>query len=125
MAVNRIGGIVIEGNRIGRELGVRTANIALDELCTIENGVYAAHLTIEDKEFNAVVNIGHKPTIDTDSSQRGAEIHIIDWSGDLYGQYIEVELTHKLREERRFDSLEALKQQIEADIERAKVLNNK
>ena len=123
MTVGKIEGIVIAGNRIGRQLGVPTANIALDQSNSTEDGVYAALTTINGEIYNAVVNIGHKPTIDSNHTQRGAEIHIIGWSGDLYGQHIEVELVRKLREEQRFDSLEALKQQIEADIEF--VLNNK
>lgn len=123
MTVGKIEGIVIAGNRIGRQLGVPTANIALDQSDNTENGVYAARTTINGKEYDAVANIGCKPTIDHNYTKRGAEIHIIGWSGDLYGQTIEVELTQKIREEQRFDSLEALKQQIEADIEY--VLNNK
>lgn len=119
----KIGGIVIEGNRIGRQLGVPTANIALDS-CEVDNGVYAAQLSINDTIYSAVVNVGIKPTIEA-NAPRGAEIHIIGWCGDLYGQQIEVELTHKLREEQRFESLEALKQQIEEDIKKVKVLNNK
>ncbi len=111
---------MIAGNQIGRVLGVPTANIALEDDCKIADGVYVAKVIMDGVTYNAVANIGHKPTINSTEEVRGAEIHIIDWSGDLYGQRLEVELVARLRDEQRFESLEELKQQIEADINRVK-----
>ncbi len=118
--MTKISGIVIAGNQIGRELGVPTANIALQADCEIADGVYAAKVCINNTEHYAVANIGHKPTISPNNEVRGAEIHIIDWNGDLYGKSIEVELVTRLRDEQRFNSLDELKQQIEIDITKAK-----
>lgn len=114
--MKRIEGIVVEGNRIGRTLGVPTANIALAAEDTTPNGVYAAEVTLEGIAYPAVVNVGCKPTIDS-RAVRGAEVHIIGFEGDLYGKELCVVLGDFLRGEQRFDSLEELQTQIRQDIE--------
>jgi len=120
----KIEGIVIEGNSLGRTLGVPTANIALEQECGLTNGVYAAHLTIDDVKYCAVANIGRKPTVERDAP-RGAEIHIIGFEGNLYGRHLEVWLDEFLRSEQRFDSIESLQTQIKRDIETVKNKNLK
>ena len=117
--MKRIEGIVVEGNRIGRTLGVPTANIALAAEDTTPNGVYAAEVKLEGIAYPAVVNVGCKPTIDS-RAVRGAEVHIIGFEGDLYGRQLCVVLGDFLRSEQRFDSLEELQAQIRKDIERVK-----
>lgn len=117
--MKRIEGIVVEGNRIGRTLGVPTANIALAADDTSPNGVYAAEVTLDGVTYPAVVNVGCKPTIDN-RAERGAEVHIIGFEGDLYGRQLCVTLGDFLRSEQRFDSLEELQAQIQQDIELVK-----
>jgi riboflavin kinase/FMN adenylyltransferase len=116
-----IEGIVVAGNRIGRKLGVPTANITLGEDAEVADGVYAAWVELEGVRYLAVANIGRKPTIGSEF-QRGAEIHIIGFEGDLYGVHIAVTLGAKVRDERRFESLDALREQIQTDIEIVKNL---
>ena len=116
MGVRQIEGIVVEGNRIGRTLGIPTANIALAADDITPNGVYAAEVTLDGVAYPAVVNVGCKPTID-DLAVRGAEVHIIGFEGDLYGRQLCVVLGDFLRGEQRFDSLEELQAQIRQDIE--------
>ncbi len=114
----KIAGIVVNGRTLGRTLGFPTANIALTEDCQIENGVYISRVVIGQSEFRAVSNVGVKPTVG--GGVRALESHILEFEGDLYGQYIEIELLEKLRDEQRFDSIEALRSQIERDVEAAK-----
>ena len=116
MGVRHIEGIVVEGNRIGRTLGIPTANIALAADDITPNGVYAAEVTLDGVAYPAVVNVGCKPTIDK-LAVRGAEVHIIGFEGDLYGRQLCVTLGDFLRGEQRFDSLEELQAQIQQDIE--------
>ncbi|MFQ8827313.1 MAG: riboflavin kinase [Alistipes sp.] len=85
----------------------------------VRNGVYAARVRIDGSEHEAVVNIGHRPTVGN-GPDRVLEAHLLDFEGDLYGQTIEVELLEFLREERRFGSTEELSRQIEADKKRAR-----
>ncbi|MFI3280382.1 MAG: riboflavin kinase [Rikenellaceae bacterium] len=115
-----ISGVVIHGCSLGRKLGFPTANIALDSQIQIENGVYACRLILNGEERRAISNIGTKPTVG--GGVRSLECHILDFEGDLYGQCIDVEILDKLRDEVRFDSVEALRQQIGQDIDIVKNL---
>ncbi len=99
--------------------GFPTANIPLKEDDPVRNGVYAARVRIDGTEHEAVVNVGHRPTVGN-GPDRVLEAHLLDFEGDLYGQTIEVELLEFLREERRFGSTEELSRQIEADKKRAR-----
>ena len=112
-------GKVAGGNRLGRTLGFPTANIPLKEDDPVCNGVYAARVRIDGTEHEAVVNVGHRPTVGN-GPDRVLEAHLLDFEGDLYGQTIEVELLEFLREEQRFGSTEELSRQIEADKKRAR-----
>ena len=112
-------GKVAGGNRLGRTLGFPTANIPLKEDDPVRNGVYAARVRIDGTEHEAVVNVGHRPTVGN-GPDRVLEAHLLDFEGDLYGQTIEVELLEFLREERCFGSTEELSRQIEADKKRAR-----
>ena len=111
-------GTVVNGNKIGRRIGFPTANIPVGPETQLRNGVYTARVTLEGKRYGAVVNVGYKPTLGKGQS-RMLEAHIFDFSGDIYGKTIEVELIRFLREEIRFASVEELRVQIEKDKQQA------
>ena len=85
------------------------------------NGVFAAHVNTGEKNFRAVLNIGHRPTLTKPTPELRVEVHLLDFAGDLYGQELEVAFTAKLRDEKKFASLDALKAQIAHDIAEAKL----
>jgi riboflavin kinase/FMN adenylyltransferase len=113
-------GKVVVGQQMGRKLGFPTANLQLDPQKFLpRDGVYAVQvMNLAAEPMAAVMNIGVRPTIAGDK-QRTVEVHLLNWSGDLYGQEIWVNLVKFLRSEQKFDSLDALKQQIKADCENA------
>lgn len=114
-------GRVKQGNRIGRTLGFPTANIALQRQVNPLQGVYAVKVRLHNgEEYQGVANLGKRPTIN--GVTQLLEVHIFDFNQNIYGQFLEVEFSHKLRHEQKFSSLEALKQQIELDILQAKRL---
>lgn len=114
-----ISGRVLHGRKVGRQLGFPTANLELRRLNSPLSGVFAARVVRADgRRQDAVANIGSKPTIG--QFQPNLEVHILEGCEDLYGERIQVEFVAKLREERRFESLEVLQQQIANDIELAK-----
>jgi riboflavin kinase/FMN adenylyltransferase len=83
------------------------------------HGVYAARATVDDVIYAAVANVGTRPTVSEDVSHVNCETHILDFSGDLYGKEIKIEFCKFLRAEAKFDSVDALFAQINADAERA------
>lgn len=113
-----IEGVVIGGNQLGRKLGFPTANIALTDDCAIENGVYASKVYLNDKLYYAMTNVGVRPSVD--GSKRLLETHLFDFEGVLYGSTLRVELVEKIRDEQKFSSVEALKDQISKDSTRIK-----
>lgn len=115
-----IAGKVLEGDRIGRTLGAPTANVDIAGLVLPPNGVYAVHAEVKAREFRAVANLGVRPTLNNPQPQQRFEVHLLDFDGDVYGQEIEVSFVEKLRDEKRFSSLDQLKQQIRADIAAAR-----
>ncbi len=117
-----IRGKVVKGKSLGRKLGFPTANIAVDDELEVDNGVYRSVVLIDGEKYLAISNIGVKPTVGGEN--RALESHILDFSRDVYGKTIEVELLEKLRDEQHFDSVELLKAQVDSDIERVKKLNN-
>jgi len=117
-----LAGRVIRGDQLGRQLGFPTANLEFAGLVVPPNGVYAAHALVEGRQHRAVVNIGLRPTLQNPARQLQIEIHLLDFSGDLYDQELGIAFVGKLRGEHRFPSLEALRKQIERDIEAAHAL---
>jgi riboflavin kinase/FMN adenylyltransferase len=117
----QIRGIVSRGrNRGGRLLGFPTANINLsDELCP-KTGVYAVTVELGGQSWFGVANIGYSPTFD--DHQFTVEVHILDFKGTIYGDPIRVNFITRLREEIKFENLEALSRQIQADIQEARTL---
>lgn len=111
-----LAGTVIRGDQLGHQLGFPTANLDTTGLLLPPNGVYAAHAAIGNNTFRAVLNIGVRPTVNQPIPQPRVEVHLLDFTGDLYGQEIEITFTAKLRDEQKFTSLDALKAQIARDI---------
>jgi riboflavin kinase/FMN adenylyltransferase len=117
-----IAGVVIPGDRLGRELGFPTANLDVQGLALPPNGVYAVHAQIAGQRHRAVLNIGHRPTLENPQPQLRVEAHLLDFAGDLYGQDLEVAFVDKLRDEKKFASLPDLTEQIHRDIAKARSL---
>lgn len=110
-------GTVSHGKQIGRRIGVPTLNIVPDKWKMIPpNGVYFNRVQIDGTWYNAIGNVGVKPTV-TNSNQIGIECYLFDYEGDAYGKDIVVELYKFRRPEAKFDSIEEMKKAIEKDIE--------
>ncbi len=116
-----VAGRVVYGRRLGRTLNVPTANIGLGRYRSPVQGVYVvdAYLRDRDEHWPAVANVGVRPTVDGGTKPL-LEVHLLDFSGELYGQCLSVEFRHKLRNEKKFNSLDELKQQIQQDITSAR-----
>lgn len=119
-------GTVVDGDKRGREIGFPTANIE-PEAFTIypANGVYAVRLHMNDEVYDGVCNIGVKPTFnDPSKSERRAEVNIFDFNENIYGEQVAVEWVQKIRDERKFESITALTDQIGKDKEVAQQILN-
>ena len=115
----QICGRVAHGDKRGRTIGFPTANIKLHRHATPLSGVYAVTLHgIDNHVVNGVANIGKRPTVDGHHLQ--LEVHLFDFDKSIYGEQVCVEFKLKLRDEKRFESFDALKQQIIKDSEHAK-----
>ena len=113
-----IKGKVVHGRQIGRTIGIPTVNLTIpQEKLLPPNGVYMTKILVKDNWYLGVTNIGCKPTI-SGENPIGAETYIIDFSQNVYGQEIMVELHEFIRPEMKFDSIEELKGQMSADINR-------
>ncbi len=111
---------VIEGQKLGSKIGFPTANLNIQPSeIILKNGVYFVTVTINDKQFKGAMNIGLKPTIDTNSIKT-IEVHILDFDSNIYNQYLNVEVIKYLREEQKFDSVNDLTKQINLDIKQIK-----
>lgn len=113
-----IEGVVIGGNRLGRRLGFPTANIAIDDTLDIENGVYCSKVFVEGEEYVAMTNVGVRPSVD--GTKRLLETHLFGFQGLLYGLKLRVELYEKIRDEKKFSSVDELRKQIASDAEKIK-----
>lgn len=113
-------GTVVPGDRRGRTIGIPTANLELHHAVKPPAGVYAAEVPLDGRHYRAVVNIGTRPTF-KEAGGETIEAHLLDYAGaDLYGRVLEVRFLDRLRDERRFDGVEALKKQIAEDLSRAR-----
>jgi riboflavin kinase / FMN adenylyltransferase len=113
-----IEGMVVEGAKRGRELGFPTANLETQNDLVPPNGVYATVVTIDGAVHSSVTNIGARPTFG-DNLQTTIETHILGVSLDLYGRTLRLAFVQRLRDERKFPDIEALQDQIAADVRRA------
>lgn len=117
----RLSGEVVRGaGRGGSELGFPTANLGGLATLVPAEGVYAGFCELQGQEYEAAVNVGQNPTFGDESTK--IEVHIIGWSGELYGKQFNVDLVARIREVQTFGSAERLKEQIHRDIESARRL---
>ncbi|HWI58738.1 MAG TPA: riboflavin kinase, partial [Bacillota bacterium] len=119
-----IAGKVVRGDCLGRQLGFPTANLDTTGLVLPPTGVYAVQAETSGQHYRSVLNIGYRPTVNNPQPALRVEAHLLGFEGDLYGQELEVVFVEKLREEKRFGSLEALREQIALDIVRAQARFN-
>lgn len=113
-----ISGKVVKGKQIGRTIGFPTANIDYDkEQLLLGNGVYDVEISIKGNKYSGIANIGVKPTVKEDKLVE-IEVHIINFSEDIYGEEVVVRFIKKIREEMKFTSLNELKDQIKKDIDK-------
>jgi riboflavin kinase/FMN adenylyltransferase len=110
-----ISGRVVMGQQLGRQLGVPTANIQLHRIRAPMSGVYAVEVQTQNGLQYGVANVGVRPSID-EGLKANLEVHLLDFNQDIYGQKLNVVFRHKIRDERKFDSLDELKTAIHKDI---------
>jgi riboflavin kinase/FMN adenylyltransferase len=113
-------GTVVKGRQLGRQIGFPTANvkIANEFKLTPKNGVYAVFIWVREEKYSGVMNIGVRPTVEGKGITQ--EVHIFDFSDDIYGETVRVEIVDFIRDEQKFDGLDKLIAQIKADAETAK-----
>lgn len=114
-------GEVVHGHHRGRDLGFPTANLLPQDQVLPPVGVYAVEILHEGEQYVGVANLGHNPTFEdptstAGSSQLSLEVHFLDWDLDIYGATLEITFVERLRQERKFESTDQLKEQIAADI---------
>ncbi len=115
----RMCGRVAHGDKRGRDLGFPTANIKLHRMASPVNGVFAVELFgVTGEPVPGVANVGIRPTVS--GTEARLEVHLFDFSQDIYGAHVHVDFLHKIREEQRFDSLQELVKQIELDVRDAR-----
>ena len=115
-----LSGNVIQGKQLGRELGFPTANLLLDEDVFLPTfGVYYGVIEVDTKKFNCIINIGLNPTVDTEDSVK-IEAHILDFGDDIYQKDIKLFLKNFIRNEKKFNNIDELKNQIMKDIDSVK-----
>ncbi len=112
-----LSGTVIEGRRIGRDIGYPTANIKplSDHKLIPCNGVYAVEVGLAGKKYPGMLSIGTNPTVNADINIRSIEVHILNFEGDIYGKEITVVFRKRLRDEKKFDNLKQLVEQMSND----------
>lgn len=110
-----IDGTVVGGHRRGRSFGYPTANLASENEIIPATGIYATWVTLGGKLFYGATNVGHNPTFGEE--KLSVETYLLDWDGDLYGQRMRLHFSRRLRDELKFESIEALKAQIDRDVD--------
>lgn len=119
----KIEGTVVKGKQLGRTIGFPTANLQADSVPQMENGVYAAWFELDGSRLPCMLNIGHHPTVPEGAPT--IEAHIFDFEGDIYGRRAVIDTAAFLRSEQKFPSVDALRQQLSRDRERAlEILHN-
>lgn len=107
---------VVEGQKLGRTIGFKTANLFYpDNLVEIGRGVYKVKVQYKDETFDGIANYGLRPTV-ANADKSTLEVHILDFDKDIYGEQIKVNFLKKIRDEKKFDSLDELKNQIQKDV---------
>ena len=108
-------GKVVKGDGLGKKINYPTANIFIEETYKIipKDGVYLVETTIKNKLFKGMMNIGHRPTIGT--NVKSIEVHLFNFNEDIYGKVISIKMISKIRDEKKFSSIQALKEQLVKD----------
>jgi riboflavin kinase / FMN adenylyltransferase len=109
-------GKVMPGDQLGRQLGFPTANLEVKDLILPPNGVYAGFTKVKGRDYQAVLNIGFRPTMASVQPALRMEVHLLAFKGELYGAELEVEIGGKVRDEKKFASLSELREQIARDV---------
>lgn len=116
-----ISGTVIEGRKLGRTIGVPTANVELLAARVPMTGIFAVRVSLPGNELDGVASLGFNPTVAA-GLPPALEVHVLDFKGDLYGDRIQVHFLHKLRDEQQFAGLPQLQEQIQQDIAQARAV---
>jgi riboflavin kinase/FMN adenylyltransferase len=117
-------GTVVDGDKRARELGFPTANVVVPkEICLPADGIYAGlYLGSDGTSHAAAISLGRRPTFYESADASLLEAHLLDFDGDLYGETAHVQFVHRLRDEIKFDSVDALVAQMTDDVARARAL---
>ena len=112
-----VSGTIIEGRKIGRTIGFPTANIKPDFQYKLipGNGVYAVEVRLDDQIFPGMLSIGSNPTVNDDIRLKSIEVHILNFDKDIYGRKITVVFRKRLRDEKKFENLKQLTEQMSQD----------
>jgi riboflavin kinase/FMN adenylyltransferase len=112
-------GTVIKGEQLGGKIGIPTANLQVRNELLPGRGVYACRAIFDKQVFPSAVNVGYRPTVG--GKNLTVEAHLIGFSGELYEKEMELQFFHRIREEKQFSGIDALRNQIVADINAARV----
>jgi riboflavin kinase/FMN adenylyltransferase len=115
-------GTVTHGESLGKKIGFPTANLSAHSEQFPPNGVYFAEARIDDVLHHGVVNLGYRPTVSSGKSELILEIYLLDFDREIYGRDVEVRFVQYLRPEKKFENVEALTKEIEADVRKAREL---
>ncbi|MBT4088505.1 MAG: bifunctional riboflavin kinase/FAD synthetase, partial [Deltaproteobacteria bacterium] len=113
-----IGGVIKEGKKLGHTLGFPTINLEPDVLLPLRKGVYTCQIQLKERSINGVCNVGYNPTFNGTALK--VEAHLFDFNENIYGEHVNIMPIQFLRDETKFDSIEALKTQIRKDVNIAK-----
>src|SRR5690606_6684095 len=115
-------GTVVKGRQLGRQIGFPTANVQTQNEFKLipKNGVYAVFAWVRGKKYGGVMNIGVRPTVEGKGSTQ--EVYIIDFTDDIYGETVKVEIVDFIREEQKFNGLDELIAQIKRDVQTSEQL---
>jgi riboflavin kinase/FMN adenylyltransferase len=116
-----VDGVVVHGAKRGRTIGVPTANITPDIALPVRAGIYAVTLSVDGRALPAVASLGTNPTF-VEGGGLVLEVHVLDFDGDLYGKKVRTTFVERLRDEAKFDGVDALIEQIRQDIAEARVV---
>lgn len=117
----RLSGQVVHGNKMGRSMGFPTANLRVDNDMKIipANGVYAVEVIVKGVRYGGMLNIGDRPTVEISESKTTMEVHIFDFDIDIYDEWVQVFFKYRIRNEHKFDSIDALVSQLAKDKEKS------
>ena len=107
---------VVQGDQLGRKLGFPTANLQVNGMVIPPSGVYAARARVGERWFRAVLNIGVRPTLSSTAPELRVEAHLLGFNEEIYGKEMEITFVERLRDEKKFPSLDELMAQISSDI---------